>query len=56
MLHFYKMDNGTYQIFEDDRYIYNYEKVLSEIDEMKRNLSELRDMDERIAYFKSITW
>ena len=51
-----ELDNGTYQIFEDDRFIYDNEKVLSEIDEMKRNLSELRDMDERIAYFKSITW
>lgn len=51
-----EIDSGAYQILEDDRFIYDSEEVLSEIEEMRRSLSELRDMEERIAYLKSIMW
>ena len=51
-----EVEKGTYQVLKDDRYIYDSEEVLSEIEKMKSNLSKLRDMEERIDYLKSIIW
>lgn len=51
-----ELDNGEYQIWEDEKCIYNREEELSEIEKMKEKLSKLRDMEERITYLKSIDW
>ena len=49
-----EMDNETYQTLDDDEYIYDSDEELAKIEEIKSNLSGLRDMEERIAYLKSI--
>ena len=51
-----EIDSGAYQTLKDNKFIYDSEEELTKINEIKRNLSELRDMEERIAYLKSIHW